>query len=697
MSKSSIATAFIALLLLLFLSTLPSESATIYTADLTTQPPADDSDCWATIDSTLTGWIGNGFVKVSFNTTSQLQNITFYRGSQKILMLDMTNSYLNYSEAGGSPSKATLTFYKIQYYVHNTNGWQTWSLSSPIPDNYFAYRQQIIIRAIWQDAPTPTAYRLIGIFRVTRGMPFVQVEWQITNYMGAQFDWEFVPNGLFYVTTTATVLNTTQNLVWGNVANYIYNNPWAETAGIYQYAKYFVGYTLNGSATANPLYNKLLQLHSADYYQNASDVFGHWTRCNWSEDFSASPYEYNYTFYMDNDNTTSVWSFAELWIPQGLENITFYYSTDGGSTWNLAMWYNFTLGSGGGSGFQSVNGTSISGALYNVSIAGGSGAAILASVPTKPSTYNYSSYLGVYDRIALGLKLGADDSDSSPPDGSDEVLVKVQIQFTGTARYWFDYSTNQYYGLKNANEDWIWFFHDTTTGYAWGIGMNQTLRHFRVTSRCDKTLANVLFSWNETLKDQESGAFTMNVLAYPNFQPAIDRDSDLIYDYLDPTYLTSYDYPLYQTYEAAVITTFNPLQYWVGTDANNRQVKFYILSWSQRNTSSTYEPSIALVNPSKTTNGWNPTTTPTWRFVRTGSPNVKTFDSTGMSQITFQLTYTYTPPSGGAPSPAPSPSEEAEAEPSGIFGIILTPTGRMIIVAIIIVLTGIYFYATRRS
>lgn len=609
---------------------------------LETQPPADASDCQASIDTNDVGWISNGYVKVSFNTTTVLRSITFYRGTTKILMLDLTKSYLNVSEEQETPEQWGIAFYKLQWYNHTDGGWDTWDADTEDIDEYFAYRQQIIIRVLWQG--DPDTYILAGIFTITRGMPSVQVEWQITNEFGGQRFIEFVPCGVFYVPSDRAILSSDLS-TWNERTGIAYGNSFAEDTW------FAVGFTAvdTDADTDIQLLSGVQETLTPTTYRG---VIGHSTDANWTQSFATSPYEYNHTFILSNTKTPTIWCTAELWTPQDVESVAFYYSTDNGVTWDFGISYNFTKGAGVATGFQTMDETNVNATIYEVGYASSTVDPLISTPNAAPSSYTCSDFLGVYDRIALGVEI---------KDDASAAYVKAQVRFTGTARFCleyddvrepFDVEPMQDYNLVNQTDGRLYFVTaNSASSPAWAIGMNQTLSKLRITNYANKSLENVMFSWLQTLNDNEIGAFTTNVHGFlsvsttdaPGVPPKIFEFGS--------------DNPRFQIHEALVTATFQLQTYLSGTR------RIYVLSWIQTLTDTDWDSTgnytIAMVEYTRATNGWMPTLTPNWIYRRSSSPIVDIFDSYGQDNIEFYLTAAggiiegVTPPAATPPPPTP--------------------------------------------
>lgn len=659
-----------------------------------TQPPADSSDCRAVIDQDGIGWVSNGYVLVGFNTTYELSNMTFYRKTQKVLTIDFSESYLNITE--DDPQAPTeqerLGFIKIQWFNHTGSGddWVTWDDDTgQIPDTEFAYRQQIIVRVVWQDDPETPTYIFFGIFTITRGMPWVQVEWQTTNLIGGTYNFEFVPCGIFYIPSNRTILSSTLGS-WNETTGCNYGNSFAANTW------FTVGFTTNGSATNNPSMENQTSIFLYDDTWERLDplnyeaIIGHSSSANWTQDFSNVPYQYNYTFVLLNEDSVDSWHFAELWIPKNITWIGFYYSTDNGTTWENGIGYHWGNEETSGTTFQTTNGTAINATIYDIGVAGGSGASVHATPTAEyPANYNYSSLLGVYDRVAFGLELKG-DLGQDWFDSLSAALVKAEVWFNGTARYFFDYDYSifdsepeQGYGLLNQTDGRLYFITaNSANSQAWAIGMNQTLYRLRVTNYADMTLQNVLFSWNQLLEDGETGAFIMNVFGFLSIDTitTLQDDETLldIFEFLG-------DNPRFQIHESFVKTTFSPLQTYSGVQRR------YILNWAQTLTQTDWDSTgnytIAMVEYNRTTNGWTPVTIVSWVHRRSSSPIVDTFESTDLSSVEFYLS---TDSMGGLP-PSPSPPkiiEPTEAPTTYASAWIL-------LVAIIIFVIIVLYYLTQ--
>lgn len=639
---------------------------------LETQPPSDASDCTAGYALTGVAWISNGYVNITCETIDDLHNATFYRGTQKILMLDFDQSYINKTEYGAPPpaDRVNITFYKVQFLNHTS---QTWT-DLPSEDSFllqFAYRQQIGVRVIWQDDPDTPSYVLTGSFIITRGMPYVQVEWQITNLLGVAYDLEFVPSGEFYVPSDTTILSSDLEAWNETTAIYATGNPWA-----FGHAWFTVGFTTNGSSIDNPKMENNTRIFLNDTESELLDplpyeaVIGDSSEAYWAQNFTfgeptPSHCQYNYTFVLQNIDTVDSWHFAEMWVPQDVTWLGLYFSSDNGTTWGNGIGYNWETQETSGTQFQTTNGTSINATIYDLSEAGGSGLNISTTAKSdNPKSYNYSSLLGVYDRVALGVRLWG-DTGQDWFNSSSACLIKAQVTFTGNARYWFDYDYSNFerepgqgYGLLNQTDGRLYFIDDyNTSAPAWAIGMNQTLRHLRVTSYPNGSLENVLFAWNQTLDDEATGAFIMNVFGFLSLNTDVytrgDTDVPDVFEY-------GADNPRFQIHEALVQTRFQTLQTYLVTSTGQRR---YILNWTQTLTSTDWDSTgnytVALVEYDRVSGGWSPITSPTWVYRRSSSPVIDTFDSSNLGSIEFYLT---TPPpiilpgvTGVTPSPTPGP------------------------------------------
>lgn len=673
---------------------------------LTTQPPSDASDCTAGIGVNGASWVSNGYVNVTCETFDDLHNATFYRGTQKILMLDFDQSYINKTEYGAPPppDRENITFYEIQFLNHTSQNWTDF----PSDDSFlleFAYRQQIGVRAVWQDDPVTPSYVLTGSFIVTRGMPWVQVEWQITNYLGVAYDLEFVPCGLFYIPSDTTILSSSLE-AW-NETTAIYNtgNPWANS-----HAWFTVGFTTNGSSIDNPTMENETAIFLNDTSYEELDplpyeaVIGDSGEALWAQNYTfGEPVpaycQYNYTFVIQNLDSVDSWHFAELWVPENVTWVGFYFSTDNGTTWQNGVGYNWEGDEPSGVQFQTTNGTSINATVYDLSVAGGSGANV-SQTPSadNPESYNYSSLLGVYDRVALGVSLWGDTGEDWF-NSSSACFVKVQVTFAGNARYWFDYNYSNFeiepeqgYGLLNQTDGRLYFIDDNNASAAgWAIGMNQTLRQFRVTSYPNGSLENVLFGWNQTLDNDTTGAFIMNVFGFLSLNSTAFSEGDVN---VPDIFEFGADNPRFQIQEALVQTRFETLQ----TYLNDSQ-RIYVLNWTQTltatNWTSTGNYTVALVEYDRDTDGWAPTTTPDWVYRRSSSPIVDTFDSEGETSIEFYLTSVPSVPippvipHGHHETPTPSPSETETITTT-------TNVTVSLIVAVILILIVALFYFWRK-
>jgi hypothetical protein len=668
---------------------------------LETQPPSDPSDCTVGIDVNGIAWISNGYVNITCNTPADLHNATFYRGTQKVLTLDFDQSYINKTEYGAPPppDRVNITFYKIQFLNHTSQNW------TDVPSDgsfllEFAYRQQIGFQVIWQDDPDTPSYILAGSFIVTRGMPWVQVEWQITNLLGVAYDLEFVPCGIFYIPSDTTILSS--NLRAWNETTAIYNtgNPWANN-----YAWFTVGFTTNGSSIDNPSMENNTRIFLNNTESEILDplpyeaIIGDSDDAFWAQNYTfgepVPPYcQYNYTFILQNLDTVDSWHFAELWLPQNVTWVGFYFSTDNGTTWENGIGYNWETQEPSGTQFQTTNGTSINATIYDLSVASGSSLNISTTAGSdNPELYNYSSLLGVYDRVALGVSLWGDTGEDWF-NSSSACFIKVQVTFTGNAQYWFDYDYSNFetepgqgYGLLNQTDGRLYFIDDqNSSAPAWAIGMNQTLRHLRVTSYPNGTLENVLFSWNQTLLNATTGAFTMNVFGFLSLDTTAFAEGD---PDIPDIFEFGADNPRFQIHEAFIKTAFEPLQTYVSGSQRR-----YILNWTQTLTTtdwnSTGNYTIAMVEYNRTVNGWAPITTPNWLYRRSSSPTVDIFDSEGETSIEFYLTsLPPTLPPGRRETPTTTPPETGITPPPA------NVTASIIIGAIIILAAVLYLWRKR--
>jgi hypothetical protein len=698
MKKKNLSILFLTLALLLTLSLFRVSAATDVT--LETQPPADASDCKYAINITEQSSFANGYVNVTFNTLEDLHNMTFYRKSQKILMLNFDECYINYTEYGAPPpaDRINITFYKAQWYNISAEGWETFDTIVPEendPQDYFNYKQQMTWRALWQDDPvTPSVYALEGDFTITRGMPWVQVEWHITNYLGVAYNLEFVPGGLFYMHTDQTILSSTLEAWNETTLTYDTGTPWANS-----HAWFTVGFTVNGSAIDNPgmennthifLNNSESELLDPLDYEA---IIGDCSEAQWVQNFSfgeAVPAhcQYNYTFIMQNLDSVNSWHFAELWVPQGVSWLGLYFSSDNGTTWSNGIGYNWDTQEAAGVHFHTTNGTDINATIYDLSVAGGTGLNVSTSAGSdNPTVYNYSSLLGVYDRVAFGLSLQG-DTGQDWYNSSSAAYIKVQVIFNSTVRYWFDYDYSNFerepgqgYGLLNQTDGRLYFVNDQdTTAQGWAIGMNQTLRNLRITCYANRTMQNVLFSWNQTLADEATGCFIMNVFGYLHLNTDVFSSGDPA---VPDVFEYGADTPRFQIHEALVKTIFATLQTFISSE------RCYTLNWTQNLTLTSWDSTgnytVALVQYNRSQNGWMPTTTPTWVYRRSGSPVVDLLDSSSISTITFYLTV-----EPSVPDTSPIPTTPTTT-PSGVPTYsttgtpITTETMTWIIVAVVMV------------
>jgi hypothetical protein len=674
------------LLILLLCNIACNIASAVPLSDVTlgTQPPADASDCQASIeDATGVGWINNGYVKVSFNTTTELDSITFYRGAAKVLMLDLCESYLNVSEIEQpTPDQIPLEFYKLQWANYTgEGGWEDWTVENPIPDNYFAYRQQIVIRAIWQDDPDDPWYILTALITITRGMPYVQTGWIVTNLFGGTRNIEFIPCGVFYLSSNRTIL-TSDLSAWNETTGLTYGNAWANDTW------FAVGFTaVDTDAKVDiQLFDETQETLTPSTYQA---INGHSTAANWTQSFSTLPYEYNYTFILNSTNTAQQWCTAELWTPQDVDSVAFYYSTDEGETWTAGISYNFTDASGDATGFQTMDSTDVNATIYDVGTADfyhltPTVDPVISTTNAEPSSYTYTDLLGVYDRVAFGVELPDDASGSA-------CYIKAQVIFTGAARFYLEYDDSrepfdekpeQDYNLVNQTGSELYFVTANSTTSAWAIGMNQTLSHLRVTNYANGSLQNVLFSWSQTLGDEESAGFLMNVFGFPS----INTNTAGIFR-------LNTDSPRFQLHEALVLTIFSTLQtYW--DSANGRRV--YVLNWTQILVDTPWDSvgnyTVALVEYDRASNGWHPLTSPTWLFRRSSSPIVDTFDSSELTGIAFYLTKGggTVPPSGAEePTTPPTPTAAPPFSITGISGTDIMLAG-FVVAVIAIIAVAVY-------
>lgn len=623
--------------------------AVIPPATLETQPPADASDCYSSIESsTAVGWIDNSYVAVSFNDTEELASVTFYRAASKVLTIDFDQSYLNVSEIEQpTPDEIPLVFYKLQWLNFTDSGWEEWTEQNPIPDNYFAYCQQIIVRALWQDDLVDPWYILAGTFVIYRGMPWVQIAWQVTNLFGGPRIIEFVPCGIFYLPSNRTILSSDLS-AWNESTGLTYGNAWANDT------RFTVGFTAVdfSGGTSIQLFDGTQDNLAPETYRA---INGHSAAANWTQSFSTLPYQYNYTFILNSTNTIKQWCTAELWTPQDVDSVAFYYSTDKGVTWHAGLSYNFTEEEGTDNGFKTMGNNAVNATIYELCSADfyhlfPSVSPVISTPNADPNDYWMTSLLGVYDRVAFGVELPNDTATSA-------CYVKAQVTFTGAARFYFEYSRRlpfdtkpeQDYNLVNQTDGELYFMTaNSSSAPAWGIGMGQYLSHLRVTNYANGSLQNVLFSWSQTLDDEESAMFAMSVLGFPS----INTNSHSIFN-------LSSDTPRFQIHEGYILTMFSPLTTYL--DSGNRRI--YILNWTQELFATPWESTgnytVALVEHDRATNGWAPLTSPTWLFRRSSSPIVDVLDSSALTGIAFYLTTSGesgTPPGITTGEPTPTPT-----------------------------------------
>ena len=101
--------------------------------------------------------------------------------------------------------------------------------------------------------------------------------------------------------------------------------------------------------------------------------------------------------------------------------------------------------------------------LYQTNTRGQTGAAILTSPATDPITY--SANYGCRNRLGFAIKMPPDDGNDSSTAGISQCRLKVTIKYDDTdATYEFANDTDNYWGLKNLNDNYLVLFKDDSGG-----------------------------------------------------------------------------------------------------------------------------------------------------------------------------------------------------------------------------------------